>query len=88
MILLVGRSMHVPVAAKGVETGAQLAYLVDQGCDLLQGFLVGRPAALPAFAALTGNRPEEVPSGSTGLPGGSELLMATDAATAFATHLQ
>jgi EAL domain-containing protein (putative c-di-GMP-specific phosphodiesterase class I) len=86
MILLVGRSMNVPVAAKGVETGAQLAYLVDQGCDLIQGFLVGRPAALTSFAALTGNSQEEMASGSTGLPPGSELLIGAGNAGSSGWH--
>lgn len=75
MILLVGRSLNVPVAAKGVETGNQLTYLIDQGCDLLQGFLVGQPAPIASFAALTGNAAEEVPCGRTGLPVGGELVI-------------
>lgn len=84
MILLVGRSLHVPVAAKGVETGAQLTYLVDQGCDLLQGFLVGRPAPLASFAKLTGNTPDEVMSASTRLPSGHQLTIPFESAAASA----
>ena len=87
MILLVGQSLHVPVAAKGVETGAQLTYLVDQGCDLLQGFLVGRPGPLATFAALTGNSPDEVRSASTRLPSGHQLTIPPERAAPASARL-
>jgi EAL domain-containing protein (putative c-di-GMP-specific phosphodiesterase class I) len=57
MIVALGRSMNVAVAAKGVETAAQLSYLMNEGCDLIQGFLVGRPASISSFAGLTGAPP-------------------------------
>jgi len=37
--------------AEGVETTQERDLLVELGCDLLQGFLLGRPA--PAFAAFS-----------------------------------
>jgi EAL domain-containing protein (putative c-di-GMP-specific phosphodiesterase class I) len=42
------RSMSTLVVAEGVETEAERSVLVELGCDLLQGFLLGRPAALGA----------------------------------------
>jgi EAL domain-containing protein (putative c-di-GMP-specific phosphodiesterase class I) len=36
------------VVAEGVETEAERQKLVDLGCDLLQGFLLGRPVPEPA----------------------------------------
>lgn len=68
MIMLVGRSMHVPVAAKGVETGGQLAFLRQQGCDLMQGFLMGRPASIETLVALTGNAVGDFPASATSIP--------------------
>jgi EAL domain-containing protein (putative c-di-GMP-specific phosphodiesterase class I) len=32
------------VVAEGVETGEQLVLLEEYGCDLVQGFYLGRPA--------------------------------------------
>lgn len=75
MIMLVARSLHVPVVAKGVETGGQLAYLRDQGCDLMQGFLMGRPASIETFAALTGNAVADFPASATSIPRHVESLM-------------
>jgi diguanylate cyclase (GGDEF)-like protein len=44
-VLALGESLDIPVLAEGVETEAQLAFLQEQGCDEVQGFLLGRPAA-------------------------------------------
>ena len=32
------------VVAEGIETSAERDFVVDAGCDLLQGYLFGRPA--------------------------------------------
>ena len=42
-ILTLGRSLGLRVAAEGVETEAQYDFLVRQGCDEAQGFLLSRP---------------------------------------------
>ena len=39
------RSLKIPVLAEGVETKAQHAFLTREGCDEVQGYLTGRPAA-------------------------------------------
>ncbi len=40
------RDLDILVVAEGIETEAERAALVDLGCDLLQGFLIGRPRPL------------------------------------------
>ncbi|WP_439815107.1 EAL domain-containing protein [Zavarzinia sp. CC-PAN008] len=42
-VIGLGNSLHIGVVAEGVETEAQLAYLREQGCDEVQGYLLGRP---------------------------------------------
>jgi diguanylate cyclase (GGDEF)-like protein/PAS domain S-box-containing protein len=44
-ILSLARNLGLEVIAKGVETAAQLAYLRQNGCHQLQGFLLGQPTA-------------------------------------------
>ena len=43
MMLGVAREMEMTVIAEGVETPAEQATLLELGCDLLQGYLFGKP---------------------------------------------
>ncbi|HEV7245720.1 MAG TPA: EAL domain-containing protein [Shinella sp.] len=52
-ILALGQTLRVPVLAEGVETSAQLAILLDEGCDEAQGYFLGRP--MPVENIRTGN---------------------------------
>jgi diguanylate cyclase len=45
-VLTLGRSLDIKVLAEGVETGPQLEILRKEGCNEVQGFLLGRPAPL------------------------------------------
>ena len=38
------RDLRILVVAEGVETAPEKKVLTDLGCDLLQGYLFGRPA--------------------------------------------
>ncbi|MEJ7926235.1 EAL domain-containing protein [Sphingobium sp. AN641] len=48
-IVNLGVSMNLDVVAEGVETQAQAALLLEQGCFIGQGFLLGRPIAREAI---------------------------------------
>ncbi len=47
-IIAMAHSLGLSVSAAGVERSGQLAQLHKQGCDEVQGYLLGRPAAMPA----------------------------------------
>jgi len=47
-MLTLCEELRIMVVAEGVETQAELDVLVDLGCDLVQGYLVGRPGPPPA----------------------------------------
>ena len=51
-IISLGRSLNMQLVAEGVETEEQARMLADLGCQLAQGYLLGRPMALEAFDAL------------------------------------
>jgi diguanylate cyclase (GGDEF)-like protein len=51
-IISMTHSMGMSVVAEGVETQAQLTYLRAYQCDVLQGFLLGRPMPAKKLEAL------------------------------------
>jgi len=48
-IIAMGHSLNIPVVAEGIETAEQLALLRGNGCDLGQGFHIGRPMPFDAL---------------------------------------
>ncbi|GAB1409803.1 hypothetical protein MASR1M90_09570 [Desulfovibrionales bacterium] len=50
-ILGLGKILDLRTVAEGVETQEQLDALIDMGCDLTQGYLLGRP--MPLAQAIT-----------------------------------
>ncbi len=44
-IISLAHSLGMTAVAEGVETAAQLQFLREHGCDIAQGYLIGRPAA-------------------------------------------
>ncbi len=48
-IVDLARNLHLQVVAEGVETETQLEIARELGCDIVQGYLLGRPA--PGLAA-------------------------------------
>ena len=52
-VLGLGRGLGLPVLAEGVETAAELQFLQDELCDEVQGYFLGRPAAIGSFREFT-----------------------------------
>ena len=73
-VLTIGESLSIPVLAEGVETAEQLAFLRAQGCNEVQGYLLGRPQ--PEADALT-NGAAQI---ATPLSGGDQSAEARAAA--------
>jgi EAL domain-containing protein (putative c-di-GMP-specific phosphodiesterase class I) len=57
------RKLHLQVVAEGVETPQQQAFLRDNGCQLAQGYLYGRPAPLAQLKDRLRRRLESGPDG-------------------------
>ena len=55
-ILELGRNLDLEVIAEGVETLEQRDWLIEHGCEIMQGFLVSRPLS----AEVTGRFPQQV----------------------------
>ena len=51
-IIALGHNMNIRVVAEGVETAEQLAFLRDNGCDVMQGFLYSEPVSADDCLAL------------------------------------
>ncbi len=51
-IINLAKSLGLQTIAEGVETAGQLAYLREQGCDEIQGYLFSKPVPIEQFEAL------------------------------------
>lgn len=50
-VLGLGRSLGIGVVAEGVETEAQRAFLAEEACGEMQGYLFGKPRPIADYAA-------------------------------------
>jgi diguanylate cyclase (GGDEF)-like protein len=53
-VLGLAHGLHLPVLAEGVETHQQLAFLKKEGCEEVQGYLMGRPRPIEEYAEWIG----------------------------------
>ena len=51
-IIAMARSLKLEVLAEGVETPAQAEFLLERGCNLMQGYMFGRPLPAQKFERL------------------------------------
>src|SRR5258706_449424 len=56
-IISLAHSLKMKVVAEGVELPQHLMFLVDENCDIGQGYLFGRPVAAADFEALVKTQP-------------------------------
>jgi predicted signal transduction protein with EAL and GGDEF domain len=53
-VIDLGHGLEMSIVAEGVETAEQLAFLAQEGCDAVQGYLLGKPAPIAQYAGLVG----------------------------------
>ncbi|WFU41954.1 EAL domain-containing protein [Bradyrhizobium sp. CB82] len=53
-VIDLGHGLEMSIIAEGVETIEQLAFLAKEGCDGVQGYLLGKPLPIGQYARLIG----------------------------------
>ncbi|KRQ01962.1 sensor domain-containing protein [Bradyrhizobium manausense] len=53
-VIDLGHGLEMSIIAEGVETLDQLAFLAKEGCDGVQGYLLGKPLPIGKYADLVG----------------------------------
>jgi EAL domain-containing protein (putative c-di-GMP-specific phosphodiesterase class I) len=61
-IMTMGHGLGLPILAEGVETEDQLAFLVREACDEVQGALIGGAHPLDQYAAMLGRASAQAPA--------------------------
>jgi EAL domain-containing protein (putative c-di-GMP-specific phosphodiesterase class I) len=67
-IIALARKLHLATIAEGVELDTQQAFLAAHGCDVMQGYLLGRPVALDEFEQRYGRPPDVQADAPTDVP--------------------
>ena len=66
-IIDIGKAMQLTIVAEGVETPAQLSFLKERSCDLMQGYYFSKPLSPDRFAELLRKHEPGYP-GNSGFP--------------------
>ena len=53
-VIDLGHGLEMSIVAEGVETADQLVFLADEGCDAVQGYLIGKPLPIGQYSMLVG----------------------------------
>ncbi|MEA2920335.1 MAG: hypothetical protein QOF07_298 [Bradyrhizobium sp.] len=53
-VIDLGHGLGMSIVAEGVETQEQLGFLADEGCEAVQGYLIGKPLPIAHYATLVG----------------------------------
>ena len=69
-IIAMSHRLGLQVIAEGIETDHQLNFLRDQGCELGQGFLLGKPLPAEDFERAVASRPSHLIASSVRGPQG------------------
>jgi diguanylate cyclase (GGDEF)-like protein/PAS domain S-box-containing protein len=65
-VIDLGHGMQMSIVAEGVETLDQLGFLSREGCDAVQGYLIGKPFPISQHAAAVGRDEVAAPARKTG----------------------
>jgi len=63
--MAMARAMSMTVVAEGVETQRQEHFLLQEGCDMMQGYRYARPMPMTDFMAWLEENPRLLSKGTT-----------------------
>jgi diguanylate cyclase (GGDEF)-like protein/PAS domain S-box-containing protein len=61
-VIAFAKSLKLAVICEGIETEGQRAAIASTGCDMLQGYLIGKPMPAAEFRALLATQPASLAS--------------------------
>lgn len=61
-VISLGHNLGLEVIAEGVETAEQMQFLVEHGCDSIQGYFFGRPVPASKFVQQLTKKSEQTPT--------------------------
>ncbi|MGJ4993706.1 sensor domain-containing protein [Bradyrhizobium sp. HKCCYLS3077] len=59
-VIGLGHGMNMSIVAEGVETPEQLGFLAEQGCDSVQGYLLGKPLPIDKYDGVVGRASDDI----------------------------